>query len=60
MLLKDDDYIDLSYERQLRAAESLTQTILANLALGEVHISPELAKAVAGNIVAGLPVLGIP
>lgn len=56
MELRDDDLIDISYGRQLRAVESLTKTILGNCP----GIDPQMAKACAANIVTGLPFLGLP
>jgi len=56
MHLGDHDLIDISYARQLRAVESITQTILGNCP----GIDPKIAHACAANIVTGLPFLGLP
>jgi hypothetical protein len=56
MFLGDDDHIDLSYPRQMRAVTSLTRTLLTNLP----GVDERMAEACARNIVQALPVLGMP
>lgn len=56
MKLRDDDFIDISYDRQVRAVVSLTRTLLTNCP----GLDPQVAEACARNIVTGLPVLGLP
>jgi len=55
-MLADDELIDISYSRQLKAVATLTETIIGNCP----GIDPKMAHACAANIVTGLPFLGLP
>lgn len=56
MFVADDECIDLSRERQLRAVATLTRTIIQNCP----GVDARMAEACARNIVCGLPFLGLP
>jgi hypothetical protein len=55
LIIPDNEPAEVSYQRQLRIAESIYQSLLRNLP----GVDPQTARACANNIAAGYPELGL-